>query len=180
MITAAARDRGRPADDGQIPAIACRWPHPRFSRPRWYRPSSPTTWPAPARSSPRCACTPNRRSSRRSSSRSPSRWPSPAPPGWSSWFLVRRVACPVEALAHAAEALAAGTYTVDVKAEPFSRELERLSTSFSSMAQRLGDTETGRTRLLADLAHELRTPLATWRLDIDGLEGAGRSATEQT
>ncbi len=87
-----------------------------------------------------------------------------------SWFLVRRVARPVEELAAAAETVAGGTYAVEVPAEPFSRELEALSTSFAHMADRLAETEAGRTRLLADLAHELRTPLATLEAYIDGLE----------
>ena len=87
-----------------------------------------------------------------------------------SWFLVRRVARPVEELAEAAETVAAGTYTIEVPAEPFSSELEALSTSFSHMADRLAHTDASRTRLLADLAHELRTPLATLEAYIDGLE----------
>ena len=90
--------------------------------------------------------------------------------GLVSWFLVRRVARPVEDLAAAAETVAAGTYTVDVPSEPFSRELEALSTSFSHMADRLAQTDASRTRLLADLAHELRTPMATLEAYIDGLE----------
>ena len=68
--------------------------------------------------------------------------------GLVSWFLVRRVARPVEELATAAETVAAGTYTVNVPTEPFSSELEALSTSFSHMADRLAETETSRTRLL--------------------------------
>lgn len=90
--------------------------------------------------------------------------------GLVSWFLVRRVARPVEDLAAAAETVANGTYTVDVPSEPFSSELEALSTSFSHMADRLAATDASRTRLLADLAHELRTPMATLEAYIDGLE----------
>jgi two-component system sensor histidine kinase BaeS len=90
--------------------------------------------------------------------------------GFVSWFLVRRVARPVEELAQAAESVTSGTYTVTIPRERFSRELEQLSTSFSSMAERLASTEASRSRLLADLAHELRTPLATLEAYIDGLE----------
>jgi signal transduction histidine kinase len=90
--------------------------------------------------------------------------------GLVSWFLVRRVARPVEDLAAAAETVATGTYTVQVPTEPFSSELEALSTSFSHMADRLAATDASRTRLLADLAHELRTPMATLEAYIDGLE----------
>jgi signal transduction histidine kinase len=100
--------------------------------------------------------------------------------GLVSWFLVRRVARPVEELAAAAETVASGTYAVEVPTQPFSSELEALSTSFSHMADRLAETETSRTRLLADLAHELRTPLATLEAYIDGLEDGVVAPSEES
>ncbi len=90
--------------------------------------------------------------------------------GMASLFLVRRVTRPVEALAEAAEQVAAGRYTVEPLEETFSAELDALSASFTRMAGRLADTEATRTGLLADLAHELRTPLATLEAYIDGIE----------
>ena len=90
--------------------------------------------------------------------------------GLVSWFLVRRVALPVGQLASAADAVAAGDYTARAGTDGFGSELARLSSAFDHMAQRLADTEATRTSLLADLAHELRTPLATLEAYIDGLE----------
>lgn len=90
--------------------------------------------------------------------------------GLVSWFLVRRVSQPVEELAVAAQGVAAGDYAVNVPDAAFSRELHELSDSFTYMAQRLSQMEGTRTRLLADLAHELRTPLATLEAYIDGME----------
>ncbi len=87
-----------------------------------------------------------------------------------SWLLVRRVSRPVEELAESAEIVATGRYDVDVPDATFSSELHQLSVSFSKMAQRLGATEATRSRLLADLAHELRTPLATLEAYVDGME----------
>lgn len=87
-----------------------------------------------------------------------------------SWFLVRRVSRPVELLAQSAQAVAAGQYDVTVPDAAFSSELEQLSTSFNDMAHRLAETEVTRSRLLADLAHELRTPLATLEAYIEGME----------
>ncbi|MDO8732600.1 MAG: HAMP domain-containing sensor histidine kinase [Actinomycetota bacterium] len=87
-----------------------------------------------------------------------------------SWFLVRRVSRPIEELAKTAESVAAGNFEVIVPDAGFSSELEQLSNSFTLMAARLGDSEAARSRLLADLAHELRTPLATLEAYIDGLE----------
>jgi two-component system sensor histidine kinase BaeS len=90
--------------------------------------------------------------------------------GLASWFLVRRVSRPVEELAVAARSVAAGQFDVDVPDAEFSSELHQLSESFSDMASRLAETEASRSRMLADLAHELRTPLATLEAYIDGLE----------
>lgn len=100
-----------------------------------------------------------------------------------SWFLVRRVAHPVEELASAAEAVAAGEFPVSVTDAGFSSEMSRLFTSFNQMAAQLDETDAVRNRLLADLSHELRTPLATLEAYIDGLEDevlASRPETWQT
>lgn len=90
--------------------------------------------------------------------------------GIASWFIVRRVAHPVEELADAADRLASGNFDVDVPDAGFSSEITRLTGAFEDMATRLADTETTRRQLLSDLAHELRTPLATLEAYVDGIE----------
>ena len=105
-----------------------------------------------------------------------------------AWFFSRRIARPVEALASAADHIATGrpaaiVTTPDVTATPparmpmaepgadgFAAEIDHLTRSFTAMGARLEATDRARTRLLADLAHELRTPLATLAAYIDGLE----------
>ena len=102
-----------------------------------------------------------------------------------AWFLSLRIARPVEALAIAADHVATGNLaavdtTSDVNpmgtpvakppADGFAAEIDHLSRSFAAMGARLEATDRARTRLLADLAHELRTPLATLAAYIDGLE----------
>lgn len=87
-----------------------------------------------------------------------------------SWFIVRRVAHPVEELADAVETLASGQFEVDVPDAAFSSEIARLTDAFEGMATRLADSEATRRQLLSDLAHELRTPLATLEAYVDGLE----------
>ena len=52
----------------------------------------------------------------------------------------------------------------------FRQRLTRLSDAFDHMANRLAATDATRTSMLADLAHELRTPLATLEAYIDGIE----------
>lgn len=90
--------------------------------------------------------------------------------GLVSWLLVRRVSRPVEDLAAAARLVAAGRYDIEVPDATFSGELHELSESFSDMSRRLAETERIRVRILADLAHELRTPLATIEGYVDGME----------
>lgn len=87
-----------------------------------------------------------------------------------SWFLVRRISAPIEALAASAQAVAAGDYEIAPGPHNFSRELQQLTDSFGSMAQRLAHSDATRAKMLADLAHEVRTPLATLQAYIDGLE----------
>jgi two-component system sensor histidine kinase BaeS len=98
--------------------------------------------------------------------------------GVASYVVVRRVTRPVEQLAAAADAVAAGHYDIAAPAVPFGGELERLSDAFSRMAARLADTDAVRTRLLADLAHELRTPLATMTAYLEAMED-GVVATDE-
>jgi two-component system sensor histidine kinase BaeS len=76
----------------------------------------------------------------------------------------------VEELAEATESVAAGRYDVEVPDANFSVEFHQLSQSFTNMAGRLAATDIARSRFLADLTHELRTPLATLEVYIDGLE----------
>jgi two-component system sensor histidine kinase BaeS len=80
-----------------------------------------------------------------------------------SWFVARRVTGTIRGLAGASAALAAGSLDTRV---PVSGEDEvgALARSFNEMATRLEQTEQHRRELLSDVAHELRTPLAT----IDG------------
>lgn len=99
--------------------------------------------------------------------------------GLISWFLVHRIAAPIEVLASSAQDVASGRYEVALERGDFSRELQLLTDSFSSMARRLQQTDATRTSMLADLAHELRTPLSTLHAYIDGLEDGVLEADAQ-
>lgn len=78
-----------------------------------------------------------------------------------SWLLASRIARPVEELSRTAGELASGHLGARADAPVADDELADLTTAFNSMADALEHTEQTRRRLLADLAHELRTPLAT-------------------
>ena len=86
------------------------------------------------------------------------------------WVFVRRVADPIEQLAAAADNLADRVYPVELPSGGFSREMRKLNEAFERMFSDLQLSEERRVNLLTDLAHELRTPLATINAYIDGLE----------
>ena len=79
-----------------------------------------------------------------------------------TFFLSRRILAPVESLSRAARALARGD--VSRRVEVRSRdEVGELARTFNTMAQDLSRTEEIRRNLVADVAHELRTPLSNIR-----------------
>jgi two-component system OmpR family sensor kinase/two-component system sensor histidine kinase BaeS len=81
---------------------------------------------------------------------------------------VRRMAVPVGDVMEAAERVAGGDYGVRVD-ERGPRETRRLARSFNAMTQRLEANEEQRRNLLADLAHELRTPLSVIQGNTEGM-----------
>ena len=86
-----------------------------------------------------------------------------------TWVLTRRLRQPLTKLTDAAQELARGHYTVRVPDVGSGTELDTLATAFNAMATRLEDVEDTRRRLLSDLAHELRTPIATLSAYHEGL-----------
>jgi two-component system, OmpR family, sensor histidine kinase BaeS len=99
----------------------------------------------------------------------------------------RRFASPVADVMEAADRVAAGDYRTRVQ-ERGPREVQRLGRAFNEMTERLGTNEARRRQLLADVAHELRTPLsvirATLEAILDGLypmdEGQLRAVLDET
>lgn len=86
------------------------------------------------------------------------------------WYMARLIAEPVSQLAEGAERIAAGNVRTRVPIPSPDDELAAVSRSFNHLAAALEDTESVRQRLLSDLAHELRTPLATLEGYVEGLE----------
>ncbi|MGA4506524.1 sensor histidine kinase [Propionibacteriaceae bacterium G1746] len=86
-----------------------------------------------------------------------------------TWFLARRTGRPVEQLTRAAAALSRGHYEARVDVDSGGPELALLGTTFNAMADRLANVENTRRRLLSDLAHEMRTPIATLNAHLEGM-----------
>jgi two-component system sensor histidine kinase BaeS len=87
------------------------------------------------------------------------------------WLLrraVRRTWRPVRDLMGAAGRLADGDYSARVS-ERSSPSMRAVTSSFNSMATRLEEADEQRRRLMSDLGHELRTPLAVIRGEIEAV-----------
>ncbi len=74
----------------------------------------------------------------------------------------------VGALMDAADRVAGGDYTTRVGEVP-AGQLDRLAASFDQMTEGLQTNEQRRRELLADVAHELRTPLQAIRGSVEGM-----------
>ena len=86
-----------------------------------------------------------------------------------AYWLTRRV----RLLANGTHALIAGEYQVRLDA-PGNDELAQLARDFNTLAATLAATREARQQWVADIAHELRTPLALLRAEIESLEDGVR------
>ena len=90
------------------------------------------------------------------------------------YIVVRAITHPIDQLSHAAHALGRGDLSARVPAEAHpSRlgddELTELGATFNVMADSLQKAETLRRDMTADIAHELRTPLAVMRGNLEAM-----------
>ncbi|BCJ40136.1 two-component sensor histidine kinase [Actinoplanes ianthinogenes] len=83
-------------------------------------------------------------------------------------WIARRISRPVRAITGASLQLAAGRLDVRVPTSG-KDELAFLSASFNAMAEAVQRSEERQRRLVADVAHELRTPLSNLRGYLEGL-----------
>jgi two-component system sensor histidine kinase BaeS len=85
-------------------------------------------------------------------------------------LLARRVVRPIGAVSRAAAQLAAGNLAVRAPTLGAEREVAELARTFNDMAESLQALERERQHAVADIAHELRTPIAIMQARLDALE----------
>jgi signal transduction histidine kinase len=94
--------------------------------------------------------------------------------GLLAWFLAGRALRPVEAIRNQVEAISATTLDRRVPVPRSGDEVARLAETMNAMLDRLEDASTRQQRFVADASHELRSPVAAIRTE---LEVAQRTAS---
>jgi two-component system, OmpR family, sensor histidine kinase BaeS len=98
-------------------------------------------------------------------------------------IMAKRLSTPISRVIASARQIAKGYFDDRITDKSSTREIEQLTTTINDLADTLEKQEVLRKRLSADVAHELRTPLATlqshleamidgiWKPDADRLKG---------
>ncbi|MCK6210309.1 HAMP domain-containing protein [Georgenia sp. EYE_87] len=97
-----------------------------------------------------------------------------------SVFLTRRITRSLRSVRQAAGRVADGDYAVRVPEVGMGEEFDDLARAFNTMATDLGRIEQTRTQLLGDLAHEMRTPVATLDAYLEAIQDGFEQADTDT
>lgn len=97
-----------------------------------------------------------------------------------SWYFSRRVQRSIDSVAEAASQIATGHYGARVSDPGLGEEFTTLALSYNHLAEKLERTEATRRSMLGDLAHEMRTPLATIDAHLEAVEDGVRTLDDET
>jgi signal transduction histidine kinase len=99
-----------------------------------------------------------------------------------SLFVAGRVTVPLRHMTQSSERISAGRYAERIEVTPVhaTDELGQLAASINALAVALEQTERRRLEVIGDMAHELRTPIATLEGYLEGLLDGVIEPTPQT
>lgn len=95
-----------------------------------------------------------------------------------SYALARHLLAPIKALINGTQALAARRFDTRIRSRS-NDELGQLAADFNTMAQTLEKYEQMRRQWMTDIAHELRTPLAVLRGEIEAIQDGVRQVSTE-
>lgn len=95
-----------------------------------------------------------------------------------SWILARNVSRPVQRIGQVVRRLNDGDFNAR-SAEVASNEIGMLASHVNQLAESLGKNRTARQRWMADIAHELRTPVSVMKGEIEAMTDGVREADER-
>jgi methyl-accepting chemotaxis protein len=84
-------------------------------------------------------------------------------------YMAKRISSPISRAIRSAEQISEGNYNNTVSENSDTIELIELSRAINSLAENLGKQEILRKRLTADVAHELRTPIANLQSHLEAM-----------
>jgi len=93
-------------------------------------------------------------------------------------LLAQRIVAPIGELTSGIHQLAAGNFGVRIKPRG-DKEIYQLTEEFNQMAQQLQNNEENRRTLMANIAHEIRTPLTILRGELEALQSGRIEASEE-
>jgi two-component system, OmpR family, sensor histidine kinase BaeS len=84
--------------------------------------------------------------------------------------ITRRITKPLRALSEGARRFAAGERGIRLKSSGRQDEISEVTDAFNALARNLEQQEAWRRALVADIAHDLRTPLSVMRSEIEAMQ----------
>lgn len=84
-------------------------------------------------------------------------------------IMARRISRPISKVMKAAQMIAKGTYGERIAEQSSTKEISQLTSTINELAGTLEEQEMLRKRMSADVAHELRTPLATLQSHMEAM-----------
>ena len=84
-------------------------------------------------------------------------------------FMAKRISTPISRVINTAQMISRGYYGDRLREESDTKEIAQLTGTINNLAETLEIQETLRKRLTADVAHELRTPLATLQSHMEAM-----------